>query len=847
MQISIYNVQDTPIGRGGMGQVYLGTDPQGHRVAIKEMLAQYVSDPHLRKRFHQEVNILSQLEHSSIVKMYASFEECGNLYLVMEYVEGETIEQYVQRRGVLSEKEAATIMSQILSALDYAHSKGFVHRDIKPSNIMIRPDGSACLLDFGIAKDMKRTDSGSGLTTTFGMTIGTVGYMSPEQAEGLSIDHRTDIYSLGCVLFYMLTGQHAVKEESNEIKTRIAIINKPFPKAKLYNPNLSNDIQKVLDRATDKDMTKRVQSCWEFNNELIKAQSSHTNDTKQQQCCPHCQSADIERVRWNWWGGLIGAALVKEYRCQQCKKTFKPGHSVNNISKNQSFSNELSQKQYIIAGISLLVAGITSIFTALCSPYPNSELVGIDLFFNLFLITGGLLFLCKKTKAASILLIIYASLRLLLRNIAYTIGLFAGSSEIPDFILAFEMLTIFVPVAFLLFSIALLKNKIKKHIRFLIISIVFQIIFSVLCIGGIGEYVLYIAYETLVIISSLSMIIFAAMFLPPKNRKKTIIIFSSMIACWWLFCFIAHLSTYSEGNYNEISLTVIEEPVIDVNNSYNVDAMTADTITIAVPSLTVSPTIPQESKKETPKNGNTAPVATPVELKDTVQTQIIEPEMVFVQGGTFMMGSNEYEDSYNFHRPQHRVTLNSFNIGKYPVTQEQWKSIMSNNPSKFVKGNNYPVDNVSWNDVQEFIRHLNAATGKNYRLPTEAEWEYAARGGIKSKGYRFSGSNDLNDVAWYKDNSGGSTHPVGTKIPNELGIYDMFGNVWEWCNDLYGAYSESSQHNPTGASSGSERVVRGCHWNYEPGHYLYLNVAARSPAPQNFTAGMGFRLVLSNL
>jgi serine/threonine protein kinase len=273
MQISIYNVQDTPIGRGGMGQVYLGTDPQGRRVAIKEMLAQYVSDPHLRQRFHQEVNILSQLEHPFIVKMYASLEDRGNLYLVMEYIEGETIEQYVKRRGVLTEKEAVRLFVDILSALECAHEKGYVHRDIKPNNIMIRPirpGGSPCLLDFGIAKDMKRTGSGSGMTTTFGMTIGTVGYMSPEQAEGLSIDHRSDIYSLGCVLFYMLTGQHAVKEESNEIKTRIAIINNPFPKALDFNAKLSDDIQQILDIATNKNMQLRFQSCSEFKTHLSK-------------------------------------------------------------------------------------------------------------------------------------------------------------------------------------------------------------------------------------------------------------------------------------------------------------------------------------------------------------------------------------------------------------------------------------------------------------------------------------------------------------------------------------------------------------------------------------------------
>ncbi len=265
MKISIYSVQDNPIGRGGMGQVYLASDSQGNMVAIKEMLAQYVTDAHLRSRFHQEVNILNQLEHQSIVKMHASFEERGNLYLVMEYVEGETVEQYVRRRGKLVESEVVRILCEILSALGYAHQKGFVHRDIKPGNIMIRPNGNVCILDFGIAKDMNRSSGG---LTVGQLTIGTDGYMSPEQAEGLSIDQRSDIYSLGCVLFYMLTGQHAIQKQQNDYATRMAIIQSKFPTAKDHNPDLSDSIQKVLDKATHKDMRMRFQSCREFELEL---------------------------------------------------------------------------------------------------------------------------------------------------------------------------------------------------------------------------------------------------------------------------------------------------------------------------------------------------------------------------------------------------------------------------------------------------------------------------------------------------------------------------------------------------------------------------------------------------
>ncbi|MCL2510683.1 MAG: formylglycine-generating enzyme family protein [Bacteroidales bacterium] len=228
--------------------------------------------------------------------------------------------------------------------------------------------------------------------------------------------------------------------------------------------------------------------------------------------------------------------------------------------------------------------------------------------------------------------------------------------------------------------------------------------------------------------------------------------------------------------------------------------------------------------------------------------------MVFVQGGTFTMGctSEQGSDCGSDEKPAHKVTVSDFYIGKYPVTQAQWKAVMGSYPKELHNTgcDDCPVDNVSWDDAQGFIKKLNAQTGKTYRLPTEAEWEYAARGGAQTKGYKYSGSNNIGEVAWYDGNyknskhgTQGTTHPVGTKKPNELGIYDMSGNVWEWCSDWYGSYSSNAETNPKGPNTGSDRVSRGGSWIINA--LSVLSVTGRSSAgPGSRRNFLGFRVVL---
>ena len=239
------------------------------------------------------------------------------------------------------------------------------------------------------------------------------------------------------------------------------------------------------------------------------------------------------------------------------------------------------------------------------------------------------------------------------------------------------------------------------------------------------------------------------------------------------------------------------------------------------------------------------------EAKGIYEVNGIIFKMIYVQGGTFTMGCTSEQGSNcdADAKPSHKVTLSSYYIGETEVTQELWKAMMGRNPSEF-KGDKRPVENVSWDDCQTFIRKLNELTGKKFRLPTEDEWEFAARGGTKSAGYKYSGSNDINAVAWYIENAwdkGKSspdygTHVVKTKRPNELGIYDMSGNVYEWCSEWWGIYTDAAQTNPKGADSGSHRVFRGGCWSYFARHCRASYRDYGSPGLRNY--GLGLRLVL---
>lgn len=302
------------------------------------------------------------------------------------------------------------------------------------------------------------------------------------------------------------------------------------------------------------------------------------------------------------------------------------------------------------------------------------------------------------------------------------------------------------------------------------------------------------------------------------------------------------------------TLTKMSERVYEVKMKSNVDAIPAACKELIEgllrESLTAEPTgNPQASQSPQPS------------VQSQTQQYYVEDagcglnmRMIYVEGGTFQMGATPEQgsDAASDEKPVHSVTLEGYYIAECEVTQEQWQKIMGTtiyqqrdkaNTEWSIEGNgpNYPMYYVSWHEAQKFCGILSEITGKTYMLPTEAQWEYAARGGNKSKGYKYSGSNYVETVAWYSSNGGSTNHPVKGKKANELGLYDMSGNVYEWCYDWYDSYSASSQSNPTGASSGQYRVLRGGSWG---GSASYCRISNRHYSTPTFRFNdNGFRVV----
>ena len=665
-----------------------------------------------RGKFRKEAENLSKLHHENIVKVLEVFEENNTAYYVMEYVEGETVDQYIRSRGHLSEGEALAITQDVASALSYMHEHKMLHLDLKPKNIMRDTDGGIHLIDFGLAKQYNEQGEPESSTT---IGLGTPGYAPIEQAQYKqdgTLPVTLDIYALGASLYKMLTGQ--TPPESSYI------LNDGLPLDALGKAGVSRGAIAVVEKAMAPLRKNRYQTIGDLQRAIAALGSGSAGDGDETD---------------------IGETPVREPKPTPTpapEPTPGPTPKPSPLKKYGAFA-------------AALLAGLLVFWLWPKNPQPDNPIEPE------------------------------------IQTVAET------TSQLPE---ENPQPTSVAPQA-------MQDNQNQPEpVK---------------------------PAESKPVTGSLSVNSNpsgATVLIDGKERGTTPV----------------ELSNLSLGKHQ---LKVQKQGYEDLTQTVTVKEGQTSELILA---LSAKPDEQVPSKVVQQTQNAVSNTASSSASSQTFTVNGISFKMVKVGGGTFQMGSNDSEADSD-EKPVHSVTLSDYYIGETEVTQALWEAVMGSKPSynggwtsSYGLGDSYPAYGVSWDDCRIFISKLNSLTGKNFRLPTEAEWEFAARGGRNSNGYKYSGSNTLGNVAWYTDNSGSQTHPVKTKQANELGLYDMSGNVWEWCQDWYGSYSSESQTNPKGAASGSDRVRRGGGWDSDAG---YCRVAFRNwGSPGNRIINLGLRLAL---
>ena len=639
-----------------------------------------------RHKFAREASNLAKLKHRGIVKVIETFEANGTSYYAMEYCGGGSLDALIANRGGLPEGDALRYFRQIAEALSYMHSQRMLHLDLKPGNVMLRTDGEAVLIDFGLSKQFNDKGEPESSTTIGG---GTPGYAPIEQANyredsGGKLPVTMDVYALGGTLYKMLTGERPPVASD--------VMNNELPEQPLRDHGVSDDVIAAIHRAMQPKSRDRYQTVAAFAAALDCA--SEATEAADQGEEPEVMLVDAGRQ-----------PVAKQ---QPHTPAPEPAHANQEQHEYPESEPEQPRRKWLPWVVGVAVAAIAFVAVMLLQPKPQPAI------------------------------------------------------EVPE-----DLIT------------AVTQGD---------------------TVSADEQPVQQVAQQ------------------PQKPEPQ-------------------------QTQQQPVQQEAVEQP----QPTRPEPQQTQQQPQRPVQQQPVEQPQPTKPEPQQPVQQQPEPEPMPATVQQPQQPQHNLPDiaMVYVSGGTFTMGatSEQGSDAWNEEKPAHSVTLSGYYIGKYEVTQKLWKAVMGSNPSDF-KGDNLPVECVSWNDVQEFLRKLNAMTGKQYRLPTEAEWEFAARGGNSSRGYKYSGSNSLGSVAWYFGNSGSRTHAVGTKSPNELGIYDMSGNVCEWCQDWFsdGYYGNSPRTNPKGPKSGSCRVNRGGGWfGYARDCWVSNRI---SHSPDGRYSNLGFRLAL---
>lgn len=717
--------QNQPLGRGGMGEVYLATDTKvGNRqVAIKFLHSDQATSRDIFARFIAEMNIAGALNHPNIVHVYDSNPSAELPYLVMEYVDGGNLLSHCH--GKLSKEEVLAIGKQLCKALMAAHQAGIIHRDIKPANILINRQGIPKLTDFGLSKHTSQPQH-----SLTGAQMGTPYYMSPEQLrDSKSVDARSDLYSLGVTLYHLATGDHPQTIRLDVLPTVL---------------------RTILERALQKDPADRFNSASEM---LMAIEASLSS-----------RGSDVAKPRA---GGL------KRGECYFCGE-------IN--SESRKHCGNCAQKLTVLC---LNCRVSIPIWERVCDDCGSLQQPLLD---NRF----------EKLESVRV----QAETDLQERNFSAANKLLADSATLFDDPRCSEALS--------------WREEFKRRLEATELEVQQQL----------EEMENKKKQE--------------AIELEGRTNQRKRDEEGSQPLSTTAFDF-SQPSTAAEQSKSESTSVVVERKTWLLRRvllSLLVASVALLGIAYLVSNTAESFRLANEEK-------------TRDEFQHTYPRLTNSIGMTFQQlpAGTFLMGSDDSEVGNLINdESRHQVSLSRpFYIGLYEVTEGEYEQVMGTRPDS-AQGKNYPVKKVSWENASDFIRRLNElpaekAAGRLYRLPTEAEWEYACRAGSQTA-YCFGDSMDgLSNYAWYTLNSEREAQEVGQKRPNVWGLYDMHGNVWEWCSDWYGEYPTASANDPIGPISGTTRVYRGGSWSDMAGGCRSANRNDLAPTYENFN--LGFRLVCS--
>ena len=833
------------LGSGGMGSVWLGHHPDlDIPVAIKVPSPLLVAhDPDFVTRFLLEARTAAQINHPNVVRFYDAGCDGGRYYIVMEYVDGGTVRDRLKAvQGPLPLDEALCMVDAIAAALEAAAKFRIIHRDIKPENIMLDSTGTAKLADLGLAKQLGRPGPHS--ETGAGLAMGTPGYMAPEQArDARSADARADIYALGATLYHMVTGGPPF-EAVSPFELMLKHVRDPLPPPETRNPRLPAPVGEVIGKMMAKDPEQRYQTAAALRVDLQRVREQLA--TAGQAGSPVRQASGVARhLTLPVWaqmrrfsgrrtvlvGGLLGlvlvlavvAGLVQQWSGRRTPRPdlplpgsptsgsglepvarFAPFCYTEDFTTDPGWTTEDARNLHHDAadgtfrGHQVNTEG-TFAYIAWPDFNPNAPWrLEFDVTISATEESAGL------------------TVGLFDHRLRYLHGVTVDQGQVQE---GRTLVLMNYGVADRESAPAWSHGVWYRH-----------------CItyDPVARRVNLVVHDRATGADLMTLTTSTDDPFPDTMRRFGV----SRL----------HMKNTGAGSSPTAAVDFSLDNVRLLSGSWLQTSLATDTDPVPGASgvlldgLAAGSQAAQEAQQRAMMG-----LGLPLEVK-TKQTGIV---LRLVPAGGFTMGSADDDNWANPGEKAHQVTLTqAFYCGKYEITQTQWQAVMGTNPARFTPVSDAPVEQVTWEETQRFLEKLCAlegvATG-TYRLPTEAEWEYACRAGTTGSlpnGELTAGTGrcpNLDQVAWYGANSGDATHVGGERLPNAWGLYDLLGNVWEWCGDWKGGYGAGVTTDPRGPAAGRARVIRGGAWNNDA---RSCRSAARNENPPDFCyADIGFRVV----